>query len=135
MVLDRGDGAGINPVDISVNRAFIELFGCFSLTFTWEASKQDLVLIIGPVGELVVADRGGFTGGVELFDEGIGSLEVRLARVECLDVTVVLSELGHEEHVGDVNIVDSDGGSDKSGESERLHIFVLNFYYYKIQMN
>ena len=135
MVLDRGDGAGINPVDIRVVLGFVELAGWGShVQVAAFVSKQSLVLNVRPVGELVVTDGVGRVAGVVLLDEGIGSGEILLAGVKLGHVVVLLSILGHVVHVVEREAVDGVSSGQNGGEGERSHLCWFDFktfnYYY-----
>jgi len=73
LILDAVDGTLVYPVDgggVSDEIDFADLV-LLEVRFIGDATKNCLVLILGPVGELVVAHNEGGLGGVVLDNFGV----------------------------------------------------------------
>ena len=123
LVLDRGDGTGINPVDLRGVLGLVKLDDGGVDGAGFEA-EHVLVLLTGPIRELVVSVRGGL-GLVELLNHVVGGNEVDEALLEFFDGLEDLAELGDVLHVLELQVLESVGSAEGESESERLHLKIL----------
>ena len=116
-----GNSTGVNPVDVSVGLGedrvvlLVDVLG-------GSQSKHLLVLGTGNVGELVVAGDPGGVGGVVLFDELVGDIEVLHADGELIDGVHGLAEVGEVVHVGQLSGGESGGNTGEGSEGEGFHL-------------
>jgi len=122
LVLDRGNSTKSNPVNGTVaglgEDLVVLLDGLGGLL-----SKHLLVFVTGHVGELVVSsDPGGAVGGVVLFDELVGVIEVLQADGELLDGVDGLAKVGEVVHVGQLSGGESGGNTGEGSNGEGFHL-------------
>ena len=94
LILDRGDGTSLNPVD-GVGVALLEDLVLSGDALALDISEHVLVLSSVPVRELVVASLPGLLGGVDLLNEVVGEVEVLESSEEVLNIDVLSAELGN----------------------------------------
>mmetsp|Transcript_228 Transcript_228/g.341 ORF Transcript_228/g.341 Transcript_228/m.341 type:complete len:336 (+) Transcript_228:102-1109(+) len=125
LVLHGGDGTGIDPVDTVGDVRLVE-DGHLSVLVGGDEAEHALVLLVGPVGELVVAGGPGVVALVDALDGEVSELEVLHAGLELVNGVHALAELSEVVHVLELVLVQSGDGREGEGEGERFH---SNFCY------
>ena len=131
LVFDGGDGTCVNPVDGVGDVGLVEDHGGghdVVLVFMLLEAEHALVLLMGPVRELVVASDPGVLVLVDHRDVEVVGLENLETGIELINGVEVFAELSEVVHVLDLEGVDSGGDTERGSDGERFHFLVLFLY-------